>query len=152
MLSAYELNKTKNRFIKKIYVFEFLLWIGQLMAPLVAIKSSALIILRWSRLVLWKENHVNWAVVCAAVVCALIILHLPFFQGALRKTLIRIIYLSIFFYISIYVFNLSIYLLIYLSIYWNPKDILPYSTAETNPLQHELFDKFLQYSEGQGRF
>jgi len=29
------------------------------------------------------------------------------------------------------------------------EDILPYSTAETNPLQHELFDKFLQYSEGQ---
>jgi len=27
------------------------------------------------------------------------------------------------------------------------EDILPYSTQETNPLQHELFDKFLQYSE-----
>jgi len=28
------------------------------------------------------------------------------------------------------------------------EDILPYSTGETNPLQHELFDKFLQYTEG----
>ena len=28
------------------------------------------------------------------------------------------------------------------------EDILPYSTAETNPLHHELFDKFLEYSEG----
>jgi len=28
------------------------------------------------------------------------------------------------------------------------EDILPYSTMETNPLQHELFDKFLQYTEG----
>jgi len=29
------------------------------------------------------------------------------------------------------------------------EDILPYRTSETNPLQHELFDKFLMYSEGQ---
>ena len=28
------------------------------------------------------------------------------------------------------------------------EDILPYSTSETNPLQHELFDKFLMYQEG----
>ena len=28
------------------------------------------------------------------------------------------------------------------------EDILPYTTAETNPLQHELFDKFLMYQEG----
>lgn len=28
------------------------------------------------------------------------------------------------------------------------EDILPYTTSETNPLQHELFDKFLAYSEG----
>ena len=28
------------------------------------------------------------------------------------------------------------------------EDILPYSTSETNPLQHELFDKFLIYQEG----
>jgi len=27
------------------------------------------------------------------------------------------------------------------------EDILPYSTSETNPLQHELFDKFLMYQE-----
>jgi len=29
------------------------------------------------------------------------------------------------------------------------EDILPYKTSETNPLQHELFDKFLMYSEDQ---
>jgi len=29
------------------------------------------------------------------------------------------------------------------------EDILPYKTSETNPLQHELFDKFLMFSEGQ---
>ncbi|XP_023331368.1 polymerase delta-interacting protein 2 isoform X2 [Eurytemora carolleeae] len=29
------------------------------------------------------------------------------------------------------------------------EDILPYSTQETAPLQHELFDKFLLYAEGQ---
>jgi len=28
------------------------------------------------------------------------------------------------------------------------EDILPYTTSETNPLQHELFDKFLMYQEG----
>jgi len=28
------------------------------------------------------------------------------------------------------------------------EDILPYSTSETNPLQHELFDKFLAHQEG----
>jgi len=28
------------------------------------------------------------------------------------------------------------------------EDILPYKTNETNPLQHELFDKFLMFSEG----
>jgi len=28
------------------------------------------------------------------------------------------------------------------------EDVLPYSTTETSPLQHELFDKFLMYSEG----
>ena len=27
------------------------------------------------------------------------------------------------------------------------EDILPYTTSETNPLQHELFDKFLSYQE-----
>merc|ERR1712029_1176121 len=27
------------------------------------------------------------------------------------------------------------------------EDILPYTTSETNPLQHELFDKFLMYQE-----
>jgi len=29
------------------------------------------------------------------------------------------------------------------------EDVLPYKTSETNPLQHELFDKFLMYSEDQ---
>jgi len=29
------------------------------------------------------------------------------------------------------------------------EDILPYRTSETSPLQHELFDKFLMFSEGQ---
>ena len=28
------------------------------------------------------------------------------------------------------------------------EDILPYTTSETNTLQHELFDKFLMYQEG----
>jgi len=28
------------------------------------------------------------------------------------------------------------------------EDILPYTTSEANPLQHELFDKFLMYQEG----
>jgi len=28
------------------------------------------------------------------------------------------------------------------------EDVLPYTTSETNPLQHELFDKFLMYEEG----
>ena len=28
------------------------------------------------------------------------------------------------------------------------EDILPYTTSESNPLQHELFDKFLMYQEG----
>ena len=28
------------------------------------------------------------------------------------------------------------------------EDILPYTTSEGNPLQHELFDKFLMYQEG----
>ena len=30
------------------------------------------------------------------------------------------------------------------------EDILPYTTSETSPLQHELFDKFLMYEEGRG--
>ena len=29
------------------------------------------------------------------------------------------------------------------------EDILPYTTSDTNPLQHELFDKFLTYKEGE---
>merc|ERR1712106_1052830 len=29
------------------------------------------------------------------------------------------------------------------------EDILPYTTTDTNPLQHELFDKFLTYKEGE---
>ena len=29
------------------------------------------------------------------------------------------------------------------------EDILPFTTSETNPIQHELSDKFLMYQDGQ---
>lgn len=30
------------------------------------------------------------------------------------------------------------------------EDVLPYTTTEKQPLQHELFDKFLEHNPGQG--
>ena len=32
------------------------------------------------------------------------------------------------------------------------EDVLPYTTAEKQPLQHELFDKFLVYTPDRGKF
>lgn len=32
------------------------------------------------------------------------------------------------------------------------EDIMPYTSAEKAPLQHELFDKFLAYSPDKGRY
>ena len=32
------------------------------------------------------------------------------------------------------------------------EDILPYTTEDKTPIQHELFDKFLAYQEGAGQY
>lgn len=36
--------------------------------------------------------------------------------------------------------------------YVGHEDVLPYTTSEKNPLQHELFDKFLMYDPERGDF